>query len=204
MGGPSCRMRASSNTRTLGRSTPAEALIVTEKDEPAVERFVEIRDFSTGGRLVAVIEVLSPGDKQRGMSRELYLQKRHELRDARVHLVEIDLLRGGQPMEPVLRTSLAPEYQTHYLITVTREEPGITNGRQYEIYKVWLRERLPVIRIPLRPTDPDALLDVQAVLNDAYARGGYDIIDYNNPPEPPLADEDTTWTRELLHGAGRV
>ncbi|MEX0701345.1 MAG: DUF4058 family protein [Planctomycetales bacterium] len=71
-------------------------------------------------------------------------------------------------------------------------------GRAYDIYKAPIDRRLPVIAVPLRTGDADVLLDLQAVLNDAYDRGGYDIIDYRKPPQPPLAGELAEWADQLL------
>ena len=67
-----------------------------------VERhaFLEIRD--RGNRqLVTVLELLSPSNKRPGPDREQYLAKRQQLLASSVHLVELDLLRGGPrlPME---------------------------------------------------------------------------------------------------------
>lgn len=71
-----------------------------------------------------------------------------------------------------------------------------------EMYPVSMRTRLPVIRIPLRSTDPDVLLDLQLVVNDAYDRGGYDIIDYRTSPVPPLKPDDEAWARQHLTERG--
>ena len=62
-----------------------------------------------------------------------------------------------------------------------------------------LRERLPVIGVPLRAPDPDQPLDLQAALATAIERGSYDLdMDYDKPPPVPLAPEDAAWARELL------
>src|SRR5438093_5157102 len=68
---------------------------IVEIDDPATEGYIEIIDASSGGRVVTVIEVLSPANKVAGDGQEKYLQKRQELRDAKVSLVEIDLIRAG-------------------------------------------------------------------------------------------------------------
>jgi len=168
-------------------------------DQETVERFVEIRDFSTGGRLVTVIEVVSPANKRQGRSRASYLSKRKELHDARVSLVEIDLLRGDHSLDAVPRGQLPDEYHTPYLVTISREDEL---GRYYEIAKVALEQRLPVLGIPLRPGDDDALLSLQAVLDDAYDDGGYDIIDYRKPPKPSLEGAAADWADSLLREKG--
>jgi hypothetical protein len=74
----------------------------------------------------------------------------------------------------------------------------------YEVYRAPLRERLPVIRIPLPPTDADVPLDLQALLDQCYRNGGYEAdSDYSVHPEPPLNAEDTSWADMLLRQAGR-
>jgi len=67
-----------------------------------------------------------------------------------------------------------------------------------------LRERLPIIRLPLRSTDPDIPLDLQVVIDQCYRNGGYDEdIDYSVEPDPPLGVEDAHWADTLLREAGR-
>lgn len=168
-------------------------------DETTTERFIEIRDFSTGGRLVTVIEVLSPSNKERGRGRDSYLKKREELHDAHVHLVEIDLLRTKDGIDAIPRKELPDDYHTPYLVTVRREDSA---GHEYEIYKAPLERRLPIIRIPLRPCDDDAILALQPILDDAYDRGGYDIMDYRKPPKPPLEGAMAAWAEDLLKQKG--
>jgi len=178
---------------------PRAVLKIKPFDEPTTERFIEIRDFSTGGRLITVIEVVSPSNKDRGASRDSFLKKRVELHDARVSLVEIDLLRHDHSLDLVPRGELRSDYQTPYLVTISRED---SVGRTYEVCRVPLDDRLPVLGVPLRPGEPDALLDLQSVLNDAYDRGGYDIIDYRKSPKPPLEGAAAEWADALLKQRG--
>jgi uncharacterized protein DUF4058 len=69
--------------------------------QDAVDRerlsYVEIRG-RRDRELVTVVELLSPANKYAGPDREQYLAKRMELPNGPVHLVEIDLLRGGPPL----------------------------------------------------------------------------------------------------------
>ncbi len=81
---------------TEGGVAVAEPLIVRGECEPAFEGFIQIIDGTTHGKLATVIEFLSPSNKYPGENQQLYLQKHRELAEARVSLVEIDLLRGGQ------------------------------------------------------------------------------------------------------------
>lgn len=66
-----------------------------------------------------------------------------------------------------------------------------------------LRERLPAIRIPLRPADADVVLDIQPLVEQAYADGRYDDLDYREACRPPLDPDDTAWVDDLLRAAAR-
>lgn len=63
-----------------------------------------------------------------------------------------------------------------------------------------LQDTLPTIPVPLREGDPDAVLELQAVLNAIYDEAGYDLsIDYTqSPPPPALSDTDTEWMYKRL------
>ena len=61
------------------------------------EGYLEVRDVATG-EVVTVLEVLSPTNKSPGEGRRLYEEKRLQVLGTRTHLVEVDLLRGGEPM----------------------------------------------------------------------------------------------------------
>lgn len=180
---------------------PSPVLRIGPRDEQATDRLIEIRDHGTDGRLVTVIEIYNVLVKGVGRALQSLQRKRQELRSARVNLIEIDLLRGGRRIEPIPRAELRKDYDTPYLVTACRET-GAGSRYEYEIYRVPLEDRLPVIAVPLRRGDPDALLDLQAVLNDAYDRGGYDIIDYRKPPKPPLEGAAAEWADQLLKQKG--
>ena len=73
-------------------------VLAVEEEVATVEveqNYLEI--FSKDGmRLVTVIEILSRSNKRPGdKGRDAYLQKQKECKEKGVHLVEIDLLRGG-------------------------------------------------------------------------------------------------------------
>jgi hypothetical protein len=59
-------------------------------------------------------------------------------------------------------------------------------------------ERLPAIRVPLRPTDADVVLDLQPLIDQCHERGRYHLLDYRLNPEPPLPPEDVAWVDEIL------
>ena len=177
----------------------AEPLLVRMPNEPIRESFIEIIDPAAGTRVVTVVEVLSPGNKVAGEGQRLYLEKQRELADGGVSLVEIDLLRAGQRVLNARPEQIRLDYRTTYQICVRRGyEPEIS-----EVYRAPLRERLPPIPVPLRPSDPDVPLDLQLAVERAYENGDYDAsIDYTTDPDPPLLPDDAAWADALLRSKG--
>ncbi|NUQ66211.1 MAG: DUF4058 family protein [Pirellulales bacterium] len=178
----------------------AEPLVLHLPDEPATQTFIEIIDLGSGKRVVTVIEVLSLSNKLPGEGQDLYLKKRDELKQGGVSLVEIDLLRAGKRSMPVPSQLIPDSHRTPYQVCVRRGWQTAT----VELYRVPLRERLPMIRIPLRETDSDVPLDLQALIDQCYRNGGYDDdLDYRQPLDPPLSADDAAWADELLRSLGR-
>jgi hypothetical protein len=161
--------------------------------EEAQEVYLEIRRPETG-QLITVVELLSPSNKRRGSDgHRAYLEKREAVLRSAVHLVEIDLLRGGERL-PVLEELPAADY----FAIVSRADRRPYAG----LWPVRLRERLPEIPIPLAGEDPDAPLDLQAALDAVYDRAGYAYsLRYDREPEPSLNDEDAAWAAELVSRA---
>ena len=62
----------------------------------------------------------------------------------------------------------------------------------------WLRERLPVIPVPVRSPDADARLDLQAILDQIYDDAGYVDYIYQGVPGPALEGQDVEWAHQLL------
>ena len=149
--------------------------------------FIEIRDRSNR-ELVTMIEVLSPSNKRHGPDREQYLMKRTVLLCSPVSIVEIDLLRGG----PRLPMDGVPQCDYCAMVSRKAQRPNI------EVWPIKLRDPLPTLPIPLRGGFPDAKVDMQALLNRVYDAAGYEDYIYETPPEPPLADDETTWAQSIL------
>ena len=145
--------------------------------------------------VVTVIELLSPTNKIAGSrGRASYEQKRREIMTSSSHFVEIDLLREGDHLHT---RELLPEAE--YFVHVSRKD---RRPRGY-VWPIRLRQRLPVIAIPLKSGDADAELDLQAVLSTAYDRAAYDLeIDYRSEPTPPLCGEVAEWANALLVSKG--
>jgi Protein of unknown function (DUF4058) len=166
--------------------------------EPETQGFLEIIETRPQRRVITVLEILSPSNKYAGAGRDLYRQKQRDLMEGSVSLVEIDLLRAGPHVLQVPLGQYPPDYRTPYKVCVHRGWKA-----KAEIYRVPLREPLPRIRVPLRETDADVLLDLQALITQVYRNGRYDDIDYTVPPVPPLDAADAAWADELLRAAGQ-
>ncbi len=187
-------------------STPAQAGVAIAEPvrihyapEPITETYIEIIDAGTGQRVVTVIEYLSLSNKFPGEAQDQYQRKQAELGQGKVSLAEIDLLRTGRRTLSLPVTRIPVELRTTYQVCVRRGwKPDMC-----EIYPVPLRERLPIIRIPLRQTDADARLDLQAVIEQAYRNGRYHTINYRIAAEPPLEGPDALWAHQLLCQAGK-
>lgn len=187
---------SSAATATASSVAVAEPTVVTLRDDPRTERHIEILDLKSGGRLITAIELLSPANKT-SEGREAYHRKQTEFMAARVNLVEIDLIRDGLFVLAMPERKLPRRCQTPYLINVRRA----THPDEAFLYPVPLREPLPNIRIPLRPTDSDVVLQLQPLLDECYERGRY-RFDYQLPLDPPLAVEDEEWGDQLLREKG--
>jgi hypothetical protein len=149
----------------------------------------------SGHRVVTAIEVVSPTNKRAGEGKRLYLQKRQDMILGGTNTVEIDLLRAGDWLLPIAPEGILPAHQTTYLAWIWR----VRDPTHLAVFRMPLRARLPVLPIPLRPTDAEIPLDLQTVLDQCYRNGGYDDIDYKVPPSPPLSDDDREWAAALIH-----
>ncbi len=181
---------------TAGVATAvAEIVCVHLRKREIKQRFLEIRDARSSGRVITVIEFVSPTNKRRGDGLTKYQQKQQECRDADVNLVEIDLTRAGD------RSLIMP---VDYLKQKDRTTYQAWVSRAGELEKGWacrlpLTQRLPAVPIPLRPTDRDVLLDLQSVIDQIYEKGRYsEDIDYSEPLRPPSSMADAEWAAKLL------
>lgn len=197
-GGPSSPTRA--NTAALAVAVPRRSRPVVikvphdERREPFIEIYVKNDE---GKRLVTSIELLSLSNKSAGEhGRELYLRKQRELLGSRVHLVEIDLLRGGEHVTAV-PLDLAREAcgAFDYHVSLHRFDDPET----YLAYPIRLEEPLPTIEIPLLADDPDVTIDLQSVFDRCYDAGPYAReIDYGTDTLiPPLGTERQSWLARI-------
>jgi hypothetical protein len=168
---------------------------IRRRSPPQTLRYIQIVDVQAGRRVVTVIEFLSPANKTTEAGRKQCLAKQSELLDARVNLVEIDLLRSGKWVLAAQHDLYPPRWRRPYRICVVRSE----NADEAEIYQATFAAPLPTIRIPLRTTDNDVLLPLQSLVNQSYENGRYgNDVDYSIPPDPPLLDTEEAWIAEYL------
>jgi hypothetical protein len=169
-------------------ATPVQ--VIDPFDREIHEYRLEVRDLENRS-LVDCIELLSPSNKIVGsISREGLLKKRREVYASDAHWIEIDLLRAGA------RTANLDEVgDAEYQVFLSRAGAP----RRGWVWPITLRQRLPVIAIPLLPGDPDAPVDLQQEFDHAYEINGYEMdINYDRDPVPPLASDAADWARELI------
>lgn len=153
-----------------------------------VERYLEIRAVATG-EVVTVIEVLSPKNKRSGEGRHQYLSKRTKILSSQSHLVEIDLLRGGEPLP--MNYGKASDYRV--LVSRVEQRPIA------QLYPFNLRDPLPCFEIPLRSGDQEPAIDLNELMQVVYQSAALDLtVDYRQQPTLPLNQTDFEWIQSLV------
>lgn len=146
------------------------------------------------GRIVTVIEVLSPTNKRvGGEDRADDLRKRRQLLRSEASLVEIDLVRQGRPFNVGGRAET-------YNVFVSRPWE-----RPYgDLYPVRLFQRLPRSAVPLDEGVEAATLDLQEAVDTVYDRAGYAYMlkyadaGFGEMLDPPLPEKAVSFVRERL------
>jgi len=154
------------------------------------EQFVDIREMRSG-HIVTTIEVLSPSNKRGGEGRQQYLMKRNACLLGERNFVEIDLLRRGNRM-PLVSDYPAGDY---FVALFRTTRPG-----KCGLWPIGLRDRLPVVPIPLLPGENELRLDLSPMVNSIYVGSNYALsINYALPLSPPLKNaDDAAWIEQLL------
>jgi hypothetical protein len=144
-----------------------------------------------------VVEFVSPWNK-REPGIEDYRRKRTELLAGGVHVVEIDLVRSGN-----WRSLMRPARCDARAVSAYRAVVRTAGGEDGYLFPIRLREPAPDVPVPLRSTDAPVRLPLQAMINAVYDSGRYaQQIDYRQPPDPPLDEEDAAWADDLLRKTG--
>lgn len=195
---PSSPAKTGGATAVVDAGAP-HGVIIAYPDEIR-EGFIEIRTADEAERVIAVIEVLSPTNKYAGgVGREEYLRKQRQLLQSATHLMEIDLLRGGEHTVAAPREGLRQRGKWDYLVCLHRS----TQRYHFAYWFNTLRERLPFVRVPLTEDIPDVVLDLQVAFDRAYDAGPYRrLIDYRKEPPIPLNEEEAAWADALLREKG--
>lgn len=73
------------------------------------------------------------------------------------------------------------------------------NRHQFRLYGFNVQQPIPTFALPLLPDDREPLVDLNELLRGVYERAGYDlVINYAEPPIPPLRDDDVAWANALV------
>ena len=182
------------------RSRVVNQLMVLDDGRAAADPVVMVVDTTARFGLVTVVELLRADHKVPGEFHDAYLDRLRRYAAGGVNVVEVDLLRGPRIGMAVARSDLSPSHRTPYLACVHR---ATDDPARWACYPVPLRRRVPPVPLPLRPADPDGVLDLQPLIARAYAAGRHDDVDYRREPDPPLPEADRAWAHELLRLAGR-
>jgi hypothetical protein len=174
--------RRKTESSTVAMSPPASTVPVQVRIPMPVEveqAYLEVKDATTQ-EVITTIEVLSPANKI-GEGRAKYEAKRQTILSSKTHLIEIDLLRAGQPL-----TIEGEPLQSHYRILVSRSQ----QRPMADLYPFNLAEPMPSFPVPLKPGEPEPIIPLQDLVDGLYDQLGYDyFIDYEQDPPPP-------WTRD--------
>lgn len=134
-----------------------------------------------GGELIAAVEILSPTNKK-GEDLSIYRRKRTEYYYAGVHLLEIDLLRGGK--RPVYKKQWPKFSYSIQLVDALKHK--------LRFWGLNLQDTLPVISLPLRAKDDPVMLNLQKAIRWVFESSRYEqSLEYwNGIPGPPLSPTD--------------
>lgn len=171
------------------------ATIVTawpEEDEEDEESALYIREAQTE-QLVTGIEILSYSNKTVGAEkRARYLAKRRELLASGIHLVEVDLLRGGRRVAAAL-----PDQPYHIIVSRADAYP------QSQVWSFGFNDEIPAAAVPLFSPDEQVPLPLQIALQTIYqARRFRQRLDYHRDPEGPLTRQDKATIKEIVASSG--
>lgn len=187
--------------------TGAVAVVADPEPDPVLEvEEIYLEVYAGPGedkRLVTVVEILSPTNKTQGsQGRALYKKKQEEILEKGVHLIEIDLLRGGAHTTAVpWRALVRKRVRFDYHVCLHKfDQPKV-----FHVYPIGLQSRLPEIAVPLLPGDPTITVDLQAVFDRSYDSGPFrrEVHYREETPDPPLTPEQLAWARGRIESLPR-
>ena len=174
--------------------TAAIAEPIREVEERPVEvkhKYIQVLDLADRS-VVTVMELLSPTNKvPNSRGRREFLAKKREVLESQANWMEIDLLRAGE------RSPARAGRDAEYVVYVSR---AVDRARRERLtWPISLRQRLPVVGVPLKGDEQDVPLNLQAVLDAVVERGSYDLdTDYGREPATPLGPKQAEWARGVI------
>ncbi len=185
------RYRLQFGTRVYSTELPLFTSIIREEHH---ETFGELRQRSNG-RLVTLLELISPTNRVTTIGRDEYSARRDDARKQGANLVECDLVLQGQTCLDVPDDMLA---ECDYAVAISR------GGRPEppDLVGLSLQKKLPRIRVPLAGDDRDLVVDVQAVFTRCYTRYLANKVDYKKDPPAKLKATDAQWMDQMLREQG--
>ncbi|MEM7793876.1 MAG: DUF4058 family protein [Cyanobacteria bacterium P01_C01_bin.118] len=175
-------------TETAVATLPQPQPVKVPMPESVKERYLEVREVGSD-RVITVIEALSPKNKRSGQGRTSYEDKRLKILSSLTHLVEIDLLRGGESM-PVMGSSDNGAYSI--LVSRSEQRPSA------DLYSFGLQNEIPSFALPLSEKE-QLLISLQEVCTQVYEQARYrSRIDYQQSLAPALSIAEQTWVTSLL------
>lgn len=175
-------------TRVSTETLSQPVLVTVPLTEEVQERYLEVQEVGTG-LVVTVLEVLSPKNKRVGEGKTKYDAKRQAILNSTANLVEIDLLRTGEP-KPV-SGGIASDYRI--LVSRSAQRPAA------ELYPFNLRDEIPRFLLPLEQKTEEPIVDLKQMLNQVYEEAALDLaIDYTRQPIPPVSEADFTWIQARI------
>ena len=163
------------------------------------EDYIEIVDCQIG-RTVTIIEVLTPQKKRPGRGRESYEQRCEAIFGSDTHFVEIDLLRGWEPI-----SAYAPGNDVDYRVLVSRSD----QRPKADLYAWQVNAPIPPLMLPLNCSQEEAdaqaycTVDLKRALDDVCIESVCrSLIDYERAPIPPLPPDANQWLTTLLEQSG--
>jgi hypothetical protein len=197
VGRPDLAVAPTSGPPAVALQPTTTSTLVLEVDVPmqdeVSENFLEIHEVKTG-KLITIVELLSPVNKLHKQGREEYERKRGYVFRSWTSLVEIDLLRAGEPM-PVIGAQVKSDYRL--LVSQGTHRPRAA------LMAFMLRQPIPAFTLPLLPDDEEPEVTLNHILHDLYRRARFDLrLDYTQPPVPSLSEADRVWAQELIQASG--
>lgn len=185
--------QARSKTAMMDAATVEPVVVTVPTSIEIIERYLEVRAVESD-RVVTALEILSPWNKAAGTGQTQYLRKRGRVLDSGTHLVEVDLLRGGQTMP-----ALGYDQVSHYRILISRAE----QRPEAHLLSFTIQQLIPAFALPLEAGDREPLLDLNKLFHEIYERARYDLrLNYSQEPVPPFEhDDDREWADRLLTSA---